>query len=372
VLGVRITDEPESRRIGNNWHEGQDLLFAQEEQPCPTCSKLGKPDPDCYRCGGRGYFDDGVDAVIRMLNHHYSELHVSIPKDKAEVERATILTALFAYKLQYDDVDNVDVLAREIPFRIPLIDPRTRRAVPGVVIDGVIDKLVRVDGRHPAVMEHKSTSEDVDPSSDYWGHLRLDTQTLLYLYAAQRLQADGLLEPYGIKSDDAPIDEVLYDAWRKPGIKPKKLSKADTEAFIESGEYFGERFEIVPPDESDGVVRVDGEEVEVEVLKKGFAIRETADMYGARLFYDIGGRPDYYFGRKSINHGVDEIERFEWELFSIYQAIENFREHDCWYKNENECTRFGKCDYAQFCFTGMPIDPKNPPAGFKNIFDDKG
>lgn len=372
-LGIRRVEEAEPLRVGSNWHEGLDMMY-MKPGPCPTCSGKKEPSPECLRCGGTGFVDDPLDAVTRMLNYRYSELYPSMSAEQRETERVVLLHSLFAYKYHYDE-QPTEVIAREIPFSIPLLDPRTHRAIPNVRIDGKIDKLVRYDGRRVAVMEHKSTSDSVDPSSDYWGHLRLDTQTMLYTYAAQRLQADDLLSPYGINAKDMPISSILYDAWHKPQVKPKKLSKADTEAFIESGMYFNQAFEVYagkPGQEDSGIVSVDGKEAEVEVLKSGFAIRETPDMFGARLFDDICGRPDYYFGRKVIVRSHDVLEQFEWELFNLYRTIENYVESDSWFHNEFECSGYGKCDYAQFCYTGQELDPDSPPAGFKCIHKERG
>lgn len=362
--GIRRKEEPESRRMGTNWHEAQDLAYLKPEQPCPVCSNAMYPDKNCYICAGTGYVADPLDAVTRMLSYRYSSLYPGLPRDAAEVERVTLLYSLFAYRFHYDE-QPVKVLAREIPFRIPLLDPKTRRPVPNVVIDGMIDKLVDSEGR-PAVMEHKSTSDSVEPDSDYWGHLRLDTQTMTYVYAAQRLAADGLLEPYGIKAET--IGDVYYDVWRKPQISPKKLSQADTAKFIETGEYCGRDFEVGSGLGSE--VLVDGEPTFTETLKSGApVIRETPEMFGCRLFGDINERPDHYFARRLLTRTSVEIERFEWELFNLYQSISGMIRDGSWYHNEFSCDTYGKCDYCQFCFNGIELDPKNPPAGFVNIHD---
>ncbi len=357
VYGIRRAEEPEPRRVGTNWHEGQDVMYLKPEQPCSNLDK------NCYLCHGTGKIDDPMDCLARMLSYRYSNLYPGMPRDKAEVERVTLLYSLFAYKFHYDD-SPLDVISREVPFRIPLIDPSTRKAVPNVWIDGKIDKLIKWSGR-TAIMEHKSTSDPVAPDSDYWGHLNLDTQTMLYVYAAQRLLEDGLLEPFGIK--DQTIGEIMYDVWHKPQISPKKLSQADTMKFVEEGKYFDREFEVKIDEDQN--LRIDGELTEVEQLKKGFAIRETPDMYGCRLFGDMNQRPDFYFARRLITRTSEEIERFEWELFSLYQSIASMIEHDSWYHNEYSCDNYGKCDYCQFCFTGTRLDPKHPPAGFVNIFD---
>jgi len=365
--GIRKIEEPAARRMGTNWHEGLDLAYMKCKQPCPNCSNKMYPEKTCLLCEGTGFVADPLDAVTRMLSYRYANWYPGLPKSVAEVERVTLLYSLFAYRYHYDE-QPIEVLAREIPFRIPLIDPSTRKTVPDVFIDGKIDKLIRWDGR-PAVLEHKSTSSAVAPDSDYWGHLRLDAQTLIYVYAAQRLMVDDLLT---IKGNS--IGDIVYDVWHKPQTEPKKLSQADTKAFIESGDYFGRKFDTDMMLAKDGEyvvnVMVDGEPAEHELLKSGApVIRETPEMYGCRLFGDIESRPDYYFARKLLTRSSVDLERFEWELFNLYQSVKSMIDNDSWYHNENSCDTFGKCDYCQFCYSGIELDPEKPPVGFKNIHE---
>jgi len=372
VLGLRKIETPEPLRVGTNWHEGLDVMSLKPEQPCPACSDKGKPDKTCIICQGTGFVDGPLDVTTRMLNDRYSNMYPNMPKDVKEIERAVLLYSLFAYKFYYDD-DPMEVVAREMPFRIPLLNPDTHKPVPGVFIDGKLDKLVRL-GKAIGVMEHKSTSDAVDPESDYWGHLKLDTQTFIYVYAAQRMQADGLLEPWKIKASDPPISDILYDVWHKPSIRPKKLSAADCAEFLRTSSYFGAKFsrEFIAGGNS---LVIDGEDVAFERNKAtknnpcgAVVFRETPDMYGARLFNDMDERPDYYFGRKSIGRTSDDIEQFERELYAIYQTVEAMRDNDSWYHNEFECTNFGRCEFTESCFTGQQLDPDNPPTGFKCIF----
>lgn len=380
ILGIRKKEETDARRIGNSWHESLDIMATKPETPCKFCAKESKNDPSCYLCGGTGYVTDPYESLARMLDVRYSP-RTPLDAEKRRVERSTILHATLAYMCNYEDAQDYEVIFKEIPFRIPLIDPRTRRAVPGVFIDGMLDKLIRQADGTLAVLEHKSTSDDLSPTSSYWGHLRLDTQISLYVYAIQRLQADGMLTMFGIQPDDPPISDILYDVWRKPQIQPKKLSAAETAAFIESGEYFGAKFEVTLVSNVDGGceeldVSVDGEIIPHEHNKPTktdpdgpIVIRETPEMFGARLFDAIVEDPERYFCRKPLSRTPEDIERFERELFSIYQTIEFMADNDTWYPHEKSCEATYKCDYIDTCYTGRSLDPKHPPAGFTCIFD---
>ena len=388
VLGVRRIVKPDSLRIGVNWHDGQEIIHLKPGQLCPKCSQKKEADVKCFLCCGSGHVDSCEDAMARLFNSRYNNLYPWMDKRAAEVERAVIVTSLYSYIYNYESLkDNkYNIIASEIPFKMPLVDPRTGHAVPGVIVQGVIDKIVRNKKTNVvSVMEHKSTSCDLAPDSDYWGHLRLDTQTMLYVYAARRLQADGLLVAYGIKETDPPIDEVLYDVWRKPSIKPKMLSQKDTATLIEEGTYFGQEFDVTwagPSKQGEedlpAMLIIDGTEYKdngtsgLVMLKSNKpTIRETPDMFAARLFNDYGERPERHFARRVANHDDDKMAAFEWELYHEFQAVQNFTERGCWYHNEHACDRFGTCDYAQFCYTGKEINLKKPPVGFECIFNRK-
>ncbi|KKK63517.1 hypothetical protein LCGC14_2993470, partial [marine sediment metagenome] len=203
----------------------------------------------------------------------------------------------------------------------------------------------------------------------YWNHLNLDTQTTLYPYAARVLQLNGDLEIYGIKAIDPLISGVRYDVWHKPGIRPKKLTQADSKQFVEDGLYCGEEFAI--DSMSGGRYFVNGEPAEVEPGKKEgtFAIRETPDMFGARLLQDISERPDFYFARKELARTEADFKRFENELYGIYKTLKFITSIDGFWHNEQQCEATFKCDYIEQCYNGIELSVDNVPEGMKCIFD---
>jgi hypothetical protein len=384
ILGIRPEAESDVLRIGSAWHEGLDILATSPESPCKFCSHKAKPDKDCYLCDGEGFVADIDDALNRMLDERYQP-NTPLAAEKKMLERAKVRFALAAYDSVWSEQDDYDILFKELPFRIPLIDPRTRRPMPGVCIDGMIDKVVRMRDGTIAVMEHKSTDSDLSDESDYWNHLKLDTQISMYVYALQRLQVDGVLEKFGIRSDDPPIMDVVYDVWRKPKIRPKKLSASDTAKFIKTGEYFGVHFDhdlkdrYTEKDLADGCTfSVDGESVTVEFNKPKKdqevgdpCVVESSDMFGVRTYELLTSEPDKYFRRKELSRLPVFLEKFELELFSLYQTISLMTAYDSWYHNEFSCEARRKCEYCPICYVGQEIDPEHPPVGFVNIFQNR-
>ncbi len=370
VIGVRKDEVTEGQRIGSNWHEIQDVKARKPESVCVPCANLGKNDPDCPVCEGTGFLPKNMmEAVMRVLHKAYEHIPTGMDLEKIDKERTVLLYSLSGYEWCYQE-DEVEVLARELKFSHRLLSSNGR-ALPDVVVDGIIDKLVRFRGT-PAVMEHKSTTSSLDNDSSFWAHLNLDVQTTLYIDAAQQMQLNGELEPYGIKATDPLINTILYDAWHKPGISPKFISQKDSKEFVETGKYCGQEFDVNDGfSDMDDMHYVNGVVAEIKPGKKEgtFAIRETHDMYGARLLEDIVTKPDFYFARKELSKTTDEMDRFRREMLSIYYDIRNKERTNSFYHNEKQCEATYKCDYIEQCYNGIELDPDNPPDGFHCIFD---
>ncbi|KKN71949.1 hypothetical protein LCGC14_0415950 [marine sediment metagenome] len=338
IKGIRPIEETEALRMGTNWHELLEVYSLNND------------------------LDEAVDA----LNVAYENKPMSKTLEEWAAERAKLAYSLSGYIWNYSDVD-MEVVAREIPFSLKIINPDTGATLPNVEIVGKIDKIVKVDGKF-MICEHKSTSKDVSDSSQMWAHLRLDTQTTLYQYAAMQLKMSGELEQFGI-GKDAELSGGLYDVWRKPTISPKMLTQGDSKKFLEDGMYMGQEFFSVRIKDE---ISVDSTLVEYKPgAKEGtFAIRETAEMYGARLLHDITERPEHYFARKPLNRSVADMKRLERELYSIYQNARTMNKNDSWYTCEDQCEATFHCSYIPICYNNVNVD-EYLPEGFKNIKEEK-
>lgn len=342
-LGIRKIEDTEAQRIGTNYHAIQEIA-------------------------------DDMDAVVALLNERYGNLPDFMDKEKMEIERIKLLYTLTGYNWHYQN-DDLEVLATEVKFEIPVVNPETGRALPNVVNKGKIDKLIRINGQ-VFVKEHKSTSSSVDPDSRLWKALGLDTQTNNYVYAARILQRNGDLDD--LLDPEDTIAGVYYDCWHKPGINPKKLSQADSKKFVETGEYYSEKFEVKGYDPENEVsdnntIVIDkyGRSITGESGKKTgtFSIRETPEMYGARLLADIVERPEFYFGCKELTKTDQQMEQFEWELYNIYQNIKDMRRTGHWYGDESQCEATFSCDFIPYCYENKLITVEDMPEGMHCIFN---
>ncbi len=329
ILGLVPIEETESQRVGTNWHK---ILEIGDQ-----------------------------DAVIEHLNEAYATVPMNKTKEEWETERVILLYSFVGYNWYYEGVmEEYESIAEEMKFELPLRSLTSGRALPHVVVKGKIDNIFQDGLENYYIRERKSTNKSLDPDSTYWNHLTLDTQTRLYPWAVAQLDP---------KYRDI---KILYDVWHKPQIRPKKLTQADSKKFVETGVYLDQKFEVVDYGDAGGI-HVSGQSVEVEPGKKKgtFAIRETPEMFGARLLKDITERPEFYFCQKEIPRTADDLKQFEQEMFNIYQTMRIMNKNDRWWCCESQCEATFRCPYTEICYHNLQVNPDCPPEGFKNIFKKK-
>ncbi len=361
VIGLRPEKDSDVLRIGSHWHRLLEIIKMKPDSVCPDCANKGQTDVTCPLCQGTDILPpDMMTAAANYLTVVYADRPVWKTPEEWDTERIKLLYSLVGYIWYWEEDDaKLEVVELEKNFTIPLRNPESCRALPSVKVVGKIDKIVK-ELRQFYVMEHKSTSKGIDPDSTYWGRLALDTQTRLYPFAARQLD------------DDYKDIQVLYDVWHKPTISPKKLTQGDSKKFVEDGVYCGTQFNIAqmspdaPFEVNDAVAEC------TPGAKEGtFAIRETPDMYGARLLQDITERPEFYFARKEISRTEADLKVFEMELYNIYQTVKNMNKNGGWYVNEAQCEATFKCPYIDLCYNNVELTDGMEYEGFKNIYAER-
>lgn len=371
VEGIRPIEDTEALRMGTNWHRLLEILSMKSGSVCPDCGPLEQANPDCSLCAGGTFLPkDMMDAVVRELDRAYANRPLSVEPVNWATERVILLYSLVGWQWYYSE-DRIQTIEREVKFKLPLRNPASGRALPRVKRVGKIDRIVRQDNQYK-IGEYKSTSKSLDSDSSFWDLLNLSTQISMYALAAREMNL-------GFE-----VSETLYDAWHKPGIRPKKLTQADTKKFVDTGlypfnpDYYQQEFEVtlcpVPNTSgSERSVTVDDTDAETEAGKKEgtLAIRETSDMFGARLLADIQARPGYYFARKPIARTDADLRQFEIELYHIYRTIRQMAKDNAWFMNESQCEATFKCPYTSLCYHGIDVSDGHTPDGFERIYKEK-
>lgn len=279
--------------------------------------------------------------------------------------RTAMITLLNAYCWRYRDADiGMKIIASELPFEVPIINPETNRSSRTFRLAGKIDKIVQLHDGRLALMEHKTVGRDIGPETDYWKRLIIDSQISTYYVAALEL---------GYK-----IDTVLYDVLRKPESNPIELTQSATRHLLETSEYVARPNRFMEPTllgnvgrivksegEPPSSILIDGEDAEViQGAKNNFAIRETLGLYAMRLTQDMSLRHEYYFGRREIPRIEKDLDEFRFELWEEAKRIHFHRQRGIWPRNTQACIGFGRCPYFDLCTSGFEPAQSTLPMGY--------
>jgi hypothetical protein len=346
--------DKDSLRVGSTWHACHEVLEHRAGAVCPDCRRHEEIRPDCPVCGGTGYvLPDPMDRVARYLSQAYAAVPDNKLRDEWETERVVLLYSLSGHRWLYAaEEGRWEVIAPEVKFEVPVINPATGRKTPKVVFVGKIDRLVRDRATGLVyVWERKSTSHSIK-SEDYWTGLTQGDQISGYLYGGRYAQACGMLKPYGIMPEDPPIQGAVVDVWKKPEIAPKRISKADLKTLAETGEYCGTQ--ISPA----------GAWIGGPCLSDVTTI-ETPELFGARLLQDIAERPEFYFQRREVSRTNLELERFQLRLFHLAKQIRMVEKGGLWCQNLQSCQTKWRCEFLSLCQSGVQVTPGRAPTGYR-------
>lgn len=386
LIGWKPDKDKKVFRMGTAWHKCHEIIASKPKGKCWRCIDRGSIDPVCYLCSGTGQLpEELMESVVQYLDFFYADMPEGWDEEKWNTEKFMLLYAFVGHQWKYP-ASEFEVIATEIPFSLPVINPATGRKLPACRLDGIIDEL----WRHKEtgliyIGERKSTSSSVGSDGVFWERLALSKQVTTYLHAARMLQLGGALESYGIKATDPLIHGAYYDVWCKPGINPKFLTQGESKAFVTgecidcevdgnedpvmSHEYMGQEFEVEKDIHGDiGSVGVNGVQIDFKVGKKEgtYQIRETPEMYGARLLRDITEDPDRHFDRREVVRSELELESFADDCVKMVDILRFSEKTKCWMRHEGNCKTPFKCDYYEAChhFRDHPLDPSCPPEGY--------
>lgn len=220
-----------------------------------------------------------------------------------------------------------EVISVEEVIITPLVNPDSDRTSRTFTLAAKKDATVRYENQ-TVLIDHKSTSDDIqDPNSPYWRQLMIEAQPSHYMLM------DHLL---GNK-----VDYAIWDVMRKPGIKPKDISKADHEKAAITGEYCG--YQLTHET--------------LAYLRAGNK-HENDEMYTARLADDCTNqRPGWYFQRRAVPRLDNQLEEHAREVWQLGQELINARAAKRWPRNSGACMNYGRpCMYLGICSGQDSID----------------
>lgn len=325
-IGLRHIDDRKPLRMGSAYHEGLDWL------------SKGHP-LNAALADGLGVYET-LPGWCKTDEDFYSW----------SMERETVRRMICGYAWRWS-ADAPLVLASELSFDLPIINPATGAASRTFRWRGKIDRIWSIADEENiskiVVGETKTTSEDIEPESDYWTRLRRDHQISGYVLAAQKL---------GYR-----VDTVLYDVIKKPTIKPKQIPLLDDQGQKQVFDPAGNRI----------FNKSNGKPRQTASLEDNWVIKtrpETTDEYGARVFSEMGADPDRWFARKEIPRLIGDLDEFQEELWMQAEEMRERRTKGRWFRNTSACKTFNSlCEYNDICDTwklGSPL-----PLGFQIVDD---
>lgn len=264
-----------------------------------------------------------------------------------ERETLCVLLALYDWKWSEQDAA-ITVLASEEAFEVPIVNPETNRASRTFVYAGKIDRRIQLSDGRVAIMENKTTASDLDPQSAYWKRLRVDTQIARYVLAARHL--------------GHPVDTVLYDVVRKPGMRPGSVALTDAEGV-----------KIVLDGDGQRVRTADGKKWrQTGDAANGWILQnrpETPEEWATRLHAAIVENPGYYFARREIPRTNADLDEALHDLYDQTMLLANCEKQDRFPRNSSACVGFGECQYLNLCSTNWRPEDGNVPPGFVRVLD---
>lgn len=191
-----------------------------------------------------------------------------------------------------------EVMSVEEEFSFPLLNPETEHPSKTFVEAGKIDGILRCRATGAIkVLEHKTTSENVDPGSDYWARLAMDGQISKYVLAVSQGGHD--------------VRSVVYDVAKKPGNRPLRAGK---------------------PNE------------------------ETPEEFHARCLENIREEPTAFFVQREIPRSDSDLLEYCNDAWAISQEILYRRNKNLWPRNTSACTAYGQCEFFELCAGRASVD----------------
>lgn len=281
----------EALRFGTFWHLGQEKWWAPENTT-----------PEAR-----------LEAALTALRERAQRVEDSDPFDLVKAEEL-----LLGYTARWGDED-YEAIGIEVPFTMPLVNPETGAASRTFQIGGKIDAIVRHEKKRLRGVEHKTTSNDITPGSDYWRRISAtDPQASTYNAACEALGYD--------------VEDFVYDVVRKVALRPKKATPVEQRRFTKKG-------------------ILDARQRETD---------ETSEEFRERVRADIAEAPEKYFARGPIvrlEHDEAEHAGDVWMTAAMMREAKNAKRFP---RSPNACERYHRfCSFFDVCSGIAHIDDEN-------------
>ena len=280
-------------------------------------------------------------AMHEFLEAYWSGKQPDFTKTTGDVYKDVTLGALFDGYVErwgLSDEVNYEKVGAEIYFEAPLMNPETGGVSKTWKLAGKIDAIAKEKSTGKIVIvEHKTTSQDIGPGSDYWRKIPIDGQVSGYYVGAQ------------VNGYDA--QDCVYDVIRKPSIRPSESVPVLDE--------YGHKI-VVDEITGERVMKKDGTPRQSAGEGMKLLVREeTPEEWYAHLKADISMRPDYYDQRLSVARSSDDLAEYLFDMWAVGREIADAERMGRFSRNPNACSMYGACEYFDVCTGCASIDDVN-------------
>ena len=310
VKGYTPVEEAKALRLGTVWHLAMEAYLAGIRDGTAVL--------------------DGV-AVIEAAG-----------LDWVDLARLRPLFVGYCARWESEDRASMEVLSIEREFEHELLNPETGHASKTWIFQGRLDGEVRIDAYH-LVLEHKTSSEDISPGSDYWRQKRLDSQASNYLAATGAVGN-------------------LYDVARKPSFLPRTATP------VEQREYTKPKDKQCPEckkkNAAPGPHEIDIGEGKTALCADGRVVTdpggrlyanmrefdETPEEYEARVVEAIAADPATFYQRATVVRTADELREAAQDRWDNGRAIADAKRLGRFPRNTSACFALGRrCAFVDVC-----------------------
>ena len=364
----RLREQPPALRFGSLMHDCEEAWWLSLMAVIAALRAAGEMPADSYD-PSRLTDEDRRRVLVAAL--------APVEREKDPFEQAKARAMIIGYHERWIG-EAIEPLAVERQFETPLIDPETGDglAVDGddgtelkVLLAGKIDVIARRYGAgglvEDCIIEHKTSSEDVQRGSTYWQVLATDPQVSVYFDGARAIGYD--------------VAACIYDVLSKPRLTPQTATPEDKrettipkyKACPECKKKGGEATapHVIATDVGDvecgkgynvglpggGAVAVPGEAGKVlsELPRYKSHVRiadETPAEYEARLLADYRENLAARFVRGDIARLDNEMAEHRADVFAWAERLLTDAGARRVPRNRKSCRAYGRlCDFYDVC-----------------------
>ena len=321
-LGWRPGRKSTPLRLGSALHKGIDYLAKGEAVPAVL---------DAIE----GIYADHIIGAAEWPDPVAGKYDLSI-------ESATVQCLVAGYAQAWSD-SPIEIIESEAEFNLPVVNPETGACSRTFRQAGKRDRIGRLPHGRLALMETKTSGENIEPGSDFRTVLAINQQVSKYILAAREEGID--------------LSTCLYDVVRKPTVKPTPVPVLDDK-----------KLKIVRnPDGSRAYTKQHKERQTADATAGQYLVTNpmTPSQWRTKLSDDIASRPAYYYQRFEVPRLDSDLEEYRHELWWIADSIRQCRNSGHWFRNTSSCRKYNRlCRYYPLC-AGEVDTTAGVPAGFR-------